>query len=248
MRAAGTPLRTQREEVSRIQSLVLLVVIALLSLLTARVATVALTATGLPQPSARFQARSALTGVGFTTRESESVVGHPVRRRIVMGCMLVGNIGLVGAMAGLLGTYVRADTRESLVRSGVLIAALAALYALSKSSAVDRHLTRAIGRVLDRFTDIDVRDFGRLLHLSGEFSVAEVRVEPGSPLDGVTLGEARVRDDGVFVLGIARAGGGYVGTPTKDTVVRAPDTVIVYGSDDALAGLGSRRERARDRA
>jgi len=33
--------------------------------------------------AAHFQARSALTGVGFTTSESELIVGHPARRRIV---------------------------------------------------------------------------------------------------------------------------------------------------------------------
>jgi len=35
------------------------------------------TATGLSRESARFQARSALTGGGFTTTESEAVVRHP---------------------------------------------------------------------------------------------------------------------------------------------------------------------------
>ncbi|MEE3220394.1 MAG: potassium transporter TrkA, partial [Planctomycetota bacterium] len=41
------------------------------TLLITRVATVALMVTGLSRESARFQARSALTGVGFTTYESE---------------------------------------------------------------------------------------------------------------------------------------------------------------------------------
>ena len=62
----------------------LLLVVAI-SLLVTRVATVMLTATGLSREVARFQARSAFTGAGYTTTESESVVNHPVRRRIVMG-------------------------------------------------------------------------------------------------------------------------------------------------------------------
>ena len=36
-------------------------------------------ATGTSSELARFQARSAFTGVGFTTSEAESVVLHPVR-------------------------------------------------------------------------------------------------------------------------------------------------------------------------
>jgi len=65
-------------------------VVAVISLLITRVATVAFVLTGMSQEAARFQARSALTGTGFTTTESESVVGHPVRRRIVMALMLLG--------------------------------------------------------------------------------------------------------------------------------------------------------------
>jgi Trk-type K+ transport system membrane component len=39
----------------------------LLSLLITRIATIALSVTGLSRETARFQARSAFTGVGFTT-------------------------------------------------------------------------------------------------------------------------------------------------------------------------------------
>jgi hypothetical protein len=55
-----------------------------LSLLVTRIATEALALTGLSRTSASFQARSAFTGSGFTTQESEAVVQHPVRRRIVV--------------------------------------------------------------------------------------------------------------------------------------------------------------------
>jgi hypothetical protein len=65
--------------------------------LITRVATVILTATGLPRHVARFQARSALTGSGFTTSESERVVDHPLRRRVIATLMLLGNVGIVGA-------------------------------------------------------------------------------------------------------------------------------------------------------
>ena len=58
-----------------------LLLILAISLVTTRVAALVLERTGLSREIARFQARSAFTGVGFTTAEAESVVGHPVRRR-----------------------------------------------------------------------------------------------------------------------------------------------------------------------
>ena len=45
-------------------------VVVIVSLLVTRVATVALTLTGMSREMVRFQARSALTGVGFTTSEA----------------------------------------------------------------------------------------------------------------------------------------------------------------------------------
>lgn len=220
-------------------AVVLLVAVALVSLLITRVATVALTVTGMTQPMARFQARSALSGVGFTTSESEAVVAHPVRRRIVMALMLVGNVGLVTAVAGLLGGFLRADASESAIRMVLLVAGLALVYWLSKSRYVDRHLSRIIGRLLSRYTELDVVDADRLLHLSGPYSVEEVPVQEGTWLAGRTLGELRLRDEGIVVLGIGREGE-YLGAPDGETLLHVGETLIVYGRDTALARIAGR--------
>ncbi len=81
----------------------------LVSLVVTRVATVALMLTGLSKESSRFQARSAFTGVGFTTKEAENVVAHPVRRRVVLLLMLLGNAGLVTIVASLFISFAGAD-------------------------------------------------------------------------------------------------------------------------------------------
>ena len=62
-----------------IAALTLLVVLTL-SIVVVRAGAVALRLTGIPEEVARFQARSAFTGAGFTTSESEAIVNHPVRR------------------------------------------------------------------------------------------------------------------------------------------------------------------------
>ena len=227
-------------------AIAILLVVALVSLLITRVATVALTVTGMPRPVARFQARSALSGVGFTTSESESVVGHPVRRRIVMALMLLGNLGLATGVAGLLGGFVRADAREGAIRIVLLLIGLSAVYWISKSERVDRRLSRLIAAFLSRYTDLEVADVDRLLHLSGEYAVGEVAVQRGSWLASATLGELRVVDEGVVVLGIVRADGSYLGVPDRGTRAAVGDTLIVYGCDDAVLKLAQRRADGRD--
>ena len=80
-------------------AIITLAVIAFFSLLAVRVATIALTMTGLSYDTAIFQSYSAFFGVGFTTREAELVVNHPVRRRIIRDLILAGNVGLTSALA-----------------------------------------------------------------------------------------------------------------------------------------------------
>lgn len=86
-----------------------LLVIVTISLLLNRIATVALTFTGLSRDTARFQARSAFTGSGFTTSESELIAGHPVRRRIIFTLMFLGNAGLVTVIATLMTGFVNIE-------------------------------------------------------------------------------------------------------------------------------------------
>ena len=103
-------------------------IIVLISLILTRIATVALIQTGLSRETARFQARSALTGTGFTTSESETIVNHPVRRRLVLSLMLVGSAGVVTVIATLLLSFVNADRAETLTRANArLVDAQAAI-------------------------------------------------------------------------------------------------------------------------
>jgi len=213
-------------------------IVVLVSLIVARVGTVALTLTGLSRESARFQARSAFFGVGFTTAEAEAVVGHPVRRRIIMWLILLGNAGVVTTMGTLLISFAGRGNRLSAVI--VLIAGIAVLAALAASRPVDAALTRVIRRALRRWSDIDVRDWSGLLELEGGYTVAELEVEAEDWIAGRALSELTLRDEGIVVLGIHRHGGGYLGAPDGDNVIRPGDVLTVYGREDRVEEIDRR--------
>ena len=196
-------------------SIISLLFVVIVSLLITRVAAVALTFTGLAWESARFQARSAFTGVGFTTSESESIVNHPVRRRIVMLLMLFGNVGFVTAISALMLSFIGAqNVSQGIFRFTVLTGGLAALWTASRSRWVDERVSRLIARALWRWTSLDVRDYANLLHLCGEdYGVAEIMVEPQDWLAGRRLGELSLPEEGVLVLGVQRDDGSYTGAP-----------------------------------
>ncbi|HEX6229420.1 MAG TPA: TrkA C-terminal domain-containing protein [Solirubrobacterales bacterium] len=217
-----------------------LIIIILLSLLITRVATMMLTLTGLSKESARFQARSALSGVGFTTAEAEAVVNHPVRRRIVMTLMLLGSAGVITVIGALFLSFANADLKERELRLLVLIVALGLLVLLSRSSWVDRRLSALIGRGLNRWTDLEVRDYAALLRLADRFAVMELAVGEGDWLAGKSLEQLELRKEGVVVLGISRAAGRYVGVPSFDTRIEAGDVAICYGHSDRLCELDGR--------
>ncbi len=227
-------------------AIISLLTVVILSLLVVRVATVALTLTGLSRQLARFQARSAFTGSGFTTTESERVVQHPVRRRIIMLLMLFGNAGFITAVSSLMLSFVTTDATTGITgtiwfRVLLLIAGLTALWLVAHSQWVDRRLSTGIAWALQRWSDLEVRDYAALLHLSSDYAVAEMVLERDDWLVGGTLREMKLSDEGVLVLGISKPSGEYLGSPRGHHHLAVDDTVILYGPRQVLADLDERR-------
>lgn len=219
-------------------ALVTLLVVLLLSLLVTRVATVALTLTGMSKEAARFQARSAFTGAGFTTSESEAVVRHPVRRRIVMWLMLAGNAGIVAAVGSGLLTFIEVgETANWTLRFIVLGCGLVGLWVVATSRFLDRLIFRATTWALRRWTTVDVADYAEVLHVAGDYTVVVLPVQADDALAGRTLDELDLRSRGMLTLGIERADGSFVGVPPLTTQVQPGDQLTIYGRVAAINGL-----------
>lgn len=221
-----------------------LLIVLVMSLIITRVATVALTLTGLTRQTAQFQARSALTGAGFTTDESERVVSHPVRRRIILWLMLIGNTGLVLAASLLVVLFADGDGEPVLSQwqqITLLAVGIVLLVLVAKSDRVERMTAAVIERILSRYTDVGRRDYVGLLRLSGDYQVAELNVEEHDWLAGRTLEQLALSREGVLVLGIVRDSGNYIGAPRAETKVNPGDTLLLYGRDEILTDLDERR-------
>jgi hypothetical protein len=213
-----------------------------LSLVITRIATVALAQTGLSPDAARFQARSAFTGTGFTTEEAETVVRHPVRRRIVMLLMILRSVGLVSIVISLILSFAGTGSgADRLARLGYIVAGVVVLWLIANSRTIDRLLSRAVSRALSRWTDLDTRDYASLLKLSGDYAVTELQVRRHDWLESKRLEDCRLDDEGVRVLGIYRDDGRYVGAPKATTRIRQGDTLLLYGHGSTLQELGPTR-------
>jgi len=225
-----------------------LFVIITISALITKIAAIALMHTGLSTEAAKFQARSVYTGTGFTTQESEKVINHPVRRRIIYILMLVGNAGIVTTISSLMLTFLIPDSNNSLLYSIIfIVVGLTALWWAIQSDFVNRWLSKIIDKALTKYTDIDVKDYAAILHLSGEYQISELKVREDSWLANKTLQELELRKEGINVLGIERAGENeeYIGSPNGKTTVKINDVVTMYGRDEVFKSLDERERNFR---
>ncbi|MGB5812076.1 MAG: TrkA C-terminal domain-containing protein [Polyangiales bacterium] len=218
-----------------------LLFIVTVSFFIVRVATIALVRTGMSPVSARFQASSAFTGTGFTTTESEQITRHPVRRRIVISLMLLGNIGIVSVMATLILSVVLEGRSAPWVRIAVILGGLVILGFLATTRFVDHHVGRLVSWALTKWTDLDGRDYSHLLHLAQGYGVTEVVIDTQGPLDQMRVGEGLFLDAHLVLLGVQHPDGVYEGAPTKDLLLEAGDRLFLYGKAQQIAGFCGRR-------
>lgn len=224
-----------------IAAITLFLVVALSALIT-KVATIALIHTGLSTQSARFQARSAYTGAGFTTSESEKIMNHPVRRKIIFDLMLIGNAGIVTVMSSLILTFVLPNSVSSkLYGLLVVVLGMGFLWWAVKSKWVDRGLSKIINRMLKKYANLDVLDYAAVLHLKDDYKISERKIAKDDWMANKTLRELNLRHEGITILGIDREGKDYIGSPTGSFDILPNDVVTLYGKSELIKNIYARK-------
>jgi hypothetical protein len=212
-----------------------------LSMVVTRMATIALVKTGMSYTAAAFQARSAFTGTGFTTRESESVVEHSVRRRIIMFVMLLRSAGIVSILLSLILSFMGTEESGRMMRLLWLLGGILVLWLLSKSAFFDRCITFIMNWALKNSPGLGARDYVSLLKLSGNYMIHELSLQEGDWLVDKKLRDCELFEEGISVIGVHRKEGGYVGVPKPDTRLYAGDRLVLYGRSQTISELDERR-------
>jgi hypothetical protein len=99
-------------------SLFLFLLTILIVVVIVRIGAVAFELTGMSWSQAKFQALSCFTLTGFTTREAESIINHPGRKRIASLMMIFGYAGSVSLFATFvtfLGKMFNSNTHYKLI-------------------------------------------------------------------------------------------------------------------------------------
>lgn len=206
------------------------ILVIIISAIIVKIAAVALNLTGLDHKRSFFQALSAFTGTGFTTRDSELIVNNDIRRKIVAFLMILGNAGLVTVITTLTLSFFRGKqgTAPFLLNLLVILIAILLLIKFSTNKVFTRKLTKKIQEKLVRSTTFTKRPVEEILRLAEGYGIAEVTVKEDCVDVGHALIESSFRQNDILILAIER-GTTVIPAPHASDTLEVNDTLICYG-------------------
>jgi len=199
------------------------------SFLIVRAAAIALMMTGMDEKRAKFQALSAFSGTGFTTKEAEYVINHPKRRRIITWLMILGNAGIVTVIVTATSSLVRSGGYQLPMYILLLAVGIFIIYRIVTNRGFIR---RWEGFIEDKF--VQSRTFEEdvtedLLHFIEGYGLVRIIVAEDSPLAGSSLAEHKLTERDILVLGIER-GKNWIPIPKATEIIEDGDKVVAYGA------------------
>lgn len=197
------------------------------ALICIRAGAVALELTGMEAEKARFQALSAFTNTGFTTREAEEITSIPLRRKIVTVLIVLGYAGTVTVIASFASSLFRREI-ASLGEIAVLFAVLYLIYRILAWRGVTKRVTNAFRAALIRRYGIHAHSLEEMLNVGQGFGVVRARVDVASPLIGRPLTELALKSKKVQILSIIR-GRETISIPRGNDVLLGGDAIVCYG-------------------
>jgi hypothetical protein len=226
-----------REEIREVEmSIVLLIVFVCISYLIVRVGAIALEMTGMERSRARFQALSAFSGTGFTTREAELVVNHPRRRKIVTYLMILGNAGIVSVIATFVLSLRQAGAFRPSLNLAIIAASLFILYRIASHQKFAKKLTSKIRETLREKLHFEKVHVQELLQQSDGYGIASILIGRRSKVAGSTLNQSGFKEKDLMILSVERDEG-VISVPKAQTKIQVGDRLICYGKLENLQGL-----------
>src|SRR4030042_319357 len=198
---------------------------------------VALEATGMERRRARFQALSALTGTGFTTREAEDIVGHPRRRLIASWMMFLGSVGIILFLLILLvivivgAKPVKPTSPTLIIFSAIPPIALLVLFWLGVLDKLATVIVNWLKRSAFFTSELSIRE---IVHQSGDYSIARLTIGRKAPEGGCKIGGISLDKHDIKILAIER-GDKTLASPEAKEVVQAGDHLLCFGKTTEIS-------------
>lgn len=211
----------------------ILLITIFISFVIVRIGGFALQLTGIEPEVARFQALSAFSGTGFTTREAERVVGHRTRRRIVTILIILGNAGLVTVIATLVASFTQVGGYGwFFIRLAIIIGGIFGLYQLILRSNVGQQIIDRLQRPIVKRILRESPVIEEVFHVEKDWAISLVTMKGSSKSIGQSVTDITAEGD-IEILGINRAGA-YLVRPGVEDKIAQGDRLLVYASKRAV--------------
>lgn len=215
-----------------VELLIIAVIFLLLALIT-EISASALKLTGLDIHTARFQALSALTGTGFTTKETELIMRHRQRRFIIMLLMVIGPIGFIAILSTVL---LSAKTYMAVPELLMLLALTLIVFRVTRSKKAMVFLHRIIEQQLKKHRYPRRVILEEILQLGNECGVVELKIDTNSPYKNKTLEQTGIKAKNFIVLAIER-GEKFISVPKAGDTILPEDVLVIFGDISRLKEL-----------
>jgi len=214
----------------------ILLIAILVSFIVVRIGGFALQLTGIEPDVARFQALSAFSGTGFTTREAERVVGNKTRRRIVTILIILGNAGTVTIIATLVASFTQVTGYMwFFIRLAIIVGGIFGLYQLIIRSNVSRRIPAwlqrpVINRILREAPTVE-----EIFRMEKDWGISLVTIKRDSKSVGQSVADITAEED-LEILGIDRADT-YLARPDREEEIMVGDRLLVYANRKSVKGI-----------
>jgi len=199
---------------------------------------ISLKITGMSRDKARFQVISLLSSTGFTTRESELITQHPIRRKIAERIMIFKYFGSIIGTATLFNVYVEMVKEQiKLMDVAIWLILLSAIFAVLKNKWIISKIDIFVEHSLVKESRENKRRYNsKTLLESEDFGIVDVVLDQGNYLVGLRIKDSGLKTKYIQVLQISK-GDKHYAFPKPEYIFEAGDKLTIYGKLDEVKNL-----------
>jgi hypothetical protein len=183
--------------------------------------------TGLKGEVSRFQVISMMTGTGFTTGESELILGHPIRRKLAAFLISYGAFSLAVIISSISQILSKGLGMTEILTAAAVVFII---YCTLRVKGIQRVLSKWFNRELKHhveLADMPIRD---LFLKNKQDTLLNLHLYKESQLADSSLGQlADSRDSADFVVLFIERGDVMIRKNIYDTTLQEGDQLFLFG-------------------
>lgn len=187
--------------------------------------------TGFNEKKARFQAISLLSCVGYTTKESESIVSHPMRRAIAEVGMILGYCGSATLISFVISFF---KYKMTVYDFYYVIVYAVFVVIISRVKIVKVTFDRLIKKFAEKILSKNGLNMYTTLNIYGQTILVEITITLYLPILNIDLEELDIKNKNNILTLMIKRKNGIITSPSRNDKLMLKDKVTVYGEMDNI--------------